>query len=136
MGSSRAVAWLVITGAVIAGAGGCGSDYGEAGAGPSSSTVASAPPVPAPTTSAAPCTTKSCIIGDMNRDLVGMVAKDNAVTTKAKCKPSSLKTNPGQTWTATCTLTYSDGLVAEGFANLIESSRKITFEPENIISGG
>jgi hypothetical protein len=136
MGSSKVAAWLVITGTVIAGASGCGSGLDAAGAGPSSSTVASAPPAPAPTTSAAPCITSACIISDMNQSLVGMVAKDNAVTTKAVCKKSSLKVNPGQTWTAKCTLTYSDGLVAEGFANLVEATEKITFEPENIISGG
>jgi len=100
------------------------------------STPAAAPSAPAPSTSAAVCTTDACILSDIQASLIGMVAKDEDIATKAVCKKSTLKANPGQSWTATCTVTYSSGMVARGFGNLVLSSRTVTFEPETILNNG
>jgi hypothetical protein len=51
------------------------------------------------------------------------------VSTKAVCKPSTVKHNAGNTWTVQCTVTYSDGSVSTGYANLLPAQNKITFEP-------
>jgi hypothetical protein len=64
------------------------------------------------------------------------VAKDDSVMTKATCKASTVKRNAGGTYTVTCTVTYSDGMVARGGANLIPAQDEITFEPTDIINYG
>jgi hypothetical protein len=78
------------------------------------------------------CTTRACIVSDVQKSLVSIVAKDNSVITKALCKPSSVKHNPGNTWTVTCAVTYSDGKRALGYANLLPAQDKITFEPLDV----
>lgn len=64
------------------------------------------------------------------------MAKDNAVITKATCKPSTVKANAGQTWTASCKVTESDGSVSTGYGNLVESSGEVTYDPQDVISSG
>jgi hypothetical protein len=85
---------------------------------------------------AAACTTNTCIAGEARQFLPGRVAKDDSVMTKATCKASTVKRNAGGTYTVTCTVTYSDGMVARGGANLIPAQDEITFEPTDIINYG
>ena len=94
-----------------------------------------AAPDPAPSAAAA-CTTNACIAGEAQQSLVGMVAKDDSVMTKAACKASTVQRNAGGTYTVSCTVTYSDGMVARGGANLIPAQDEITFEPADIINDG
>lgn len=98
----------------------------------SSSPDAAADPAP----SAAACTTNACIASDAQQSLVGSVAKDDSVMTKATCRASTVKRNLGGTYTVVCTVTYSDGKVARGNANLIPAQNEITFEPTDIINYG
>src|SRR5580704_12089902 len=88
----------------------------------------------APASSAPPCVTHACIAADIQKSLIGLVAKDEAVVTKAACKPSTVKQNAGQTWTVACTVTESDGSVASGYANLLPAAGKITWDPQTVIS--
>jgi hypothetical protein len=125
---SRAAAWAVIAGIVIAGASGCGSGLGDAG-GPASSTVQSAPPAPAPSTSAPPCATRACIISDMNSDLVGLTAKDDTVSIKAACRASTEKDDGHGIYAAKCTVTYSDGSTAAGTGTVDLTSSQVSFSP-------
>jgi Protein of unknown function (DUF2510) len=90
---------------------------------------------PAPTATVA-CTTNACIATDAQQALPGTVAKDDSVMTKATCKPSTVTRNAGGTYTVTCTVNYSDGMVARGDANLIPAQDEITFEPTDIINYG
>jgi hypothetical protein len=90
----------------------------------------------ASTGSAPSCTSDSCIVSTIEKTLIGGVAKDNAVATKVVCTPSSVKANAGESWTASCTVTDSDGLVTQGLGNLAGSSGQVTYEPETVISGG
>ncbi len=90
---------------------------------------------PAPSAAAA-CTTNACFASQAQQSLVGMVAKDDSLMTKAACKASTVKRNAGGTYTVTCTVTYSDGMVARGGANLIPAQNEITFEPTDIINSG
>ena len=79
------------------------------------------------------CTSNSCIASEIQRSLVGIVAKDESVITQASCDASTVTENAGNTWTATCTVTYSDGQVWSGDGNLIPSRNEVTFEPQAII---
>jgi hypothetical protein len=69
---------------------------------------------------------------DTTRHLRG-IARDNAVATKVVCPASSVKQNPGGTWTATCTVTDSDGKTYTGYGNI--AGTEVTFEPVSV-SGG
>jgi hypothetical protein len=106
-----------------------------AGCGPATTTAASQPPAStgapsaAAVASSAPCTTHACIVSDAQRNLVGLVAQDNSVSTRAACKASTVRHNAGNTWTVQCIVTYSDGSTAAGYANILPASNKITFEP-------
>jgi hypothetical protein len=75
------------------------------------------------------CTTKACIVDDLQKSLVGGIAQDEAVATKVKCYKSTVKHNAGNTWTATCKVSYSDGSSVTGFGNLIPDKDKVTFQP-------
>lgn len=114
--------------AAVIGVAGC-SSLGTSSA-PASSGGSSAPPAPVAATSSAMCLTNACIVQDMDQSMVGMVAKDESVATKAKCKASTVKHNAGDTYTAKCTVTYSDGVTVTGFGNLLVAQQKITFEPD------
>jgi hypothetical protein len=94
---------------------------------------ASSAPQAVPSASLA-CTTNACIADLAQKSLIGIIAKDEAVITKAACKPPTVKSNAGGTFTVTCTVTESDGAVYRGYANLIPSSGTITFDPQSVIS--
>jgi hypothetical protein len=82
--------------------------------------------------SSPPCTSNACITASVEHQLVGMTAKDGAVSTKAVCQASTLKRNPGNTYTVSCRVTDSDGGVYQGYGNL--TSTEITFEPTRVIT--
>jgi hypothetical protein len=79
------------------------------------------------------CTTHACIASDVRQSLLGLVAKDDAVITRAKCQPSTVTDNQGGTWTVHCTAWYSDGSEAAGDATLIPSQQKVAWEPTDMI---
>lgn len=118
---------LLAVAAAVTGLAGCASPVGT---GPAAGSGSSAPPVPAASSSAPPCLTRACIAADIGRSLIGAVAKDEAVITKADCKASTVTRNAGDTYTAKCTVTYSDGSTATGFGNLLVAQQKVTFEPD------
>jgi len=105
----------------------------SSGGSSASSPNAAADPAPS---AAAACTTNACIASDAQQSLVGSVAKNDSVMTKATCRASTVKRNAGGTYTVVCTVTYSDGNVARGNASLIPAQNEITFEPTDIISYG
>jgi hypothetical protein len=115
-----------------------------AGCGSLGSTTAAQPPVSAaPPSSSAPalasaeaqpssepCTTHACIVQDLDENLVGLVARDESVTTKAVCYKKTVRYHKAaDTYSATCLITYSDGSTATGTGNLLVSAKKVTFEP-------
>jgi hypothetical protein len=71
--------------------------------------------------------------------LVGLLAQDNALTTKAVCQPATLKVWSSGSETATCIVTESDNVIYSGFGNAaapVDGIIVYTFEPQTIISGG
>jgi hypothetical protein len=90
------------------------------------------PAPPASPASAPPCTTDACIVTDI-KGLVGTVAKDDSVMTKVTCKTGSVSRKAAGVWTATCTVTYSDGDVAKGIGTVDETQDEVTFEPASVI---
>jgi hypothetical protein len=107
---------------------GCGS----LGSATPAAAGSSGPPVPVAATSESLCLTHACIASDLDKSLVGALAKDESVITKAVCKVSTVKHNAGDTYTARCTVTYSDGNVVTGFGNLLVAQDKVTFEPDGL----
>jgi hypothetical protein len=78
------------------------------------------------------CTTHTCIADDLDKSLVGLVAEDESVTTKADCYRSTVVFHKAaDTYSATCLITYSDGSTATGTGNLLVSAQKVTFSPED-----
>ena len=53
--------------------------------------------------------------------------------TKVTCQPSSVRHNPGNTWTATCTVDYSDGSQWVGYGNFVPARNRVTFQPQRQI---
>ncbi len=103
----------------------------------SAAPVAATSAAPAPTPSAAStaiCTSHACIVTDVQRSLVGLVAKDESVITKATCFKSTVKANPGDTYTVSCDVTYSDGTVYSGDATLLVAKDQIAWEPTGQVS--
>ena len=97
-------------------------------------TVSKAPSPPPASTHAAPsCTSSSCITTEIQHDLIGLVAKDEAVITKASCDPAALTRNAGGTYTAPCTVTESDGSVSTGDGNLLPAQGEITYDFKRIV---
>ena len=74
------------------------------------------------------CTTASCAAAEIQRSLVGLVAKDNAVMTKAVCAAAGVR-QAGGTWTATCAVTESDGSVWRGYGSWVVATGDVAFEP-------
>ncbi len=113
------------------------SAYGvdTSGIGPTASvatnTPAAAPSaVPSAQASSGPCTTKACIAQDAEQSLPGTVAQDESVMTKATCYKSTVRHHAAaRTWTVECRVTYSDGAVVTGNANLLLDQDEITFQP-------
>jgi hypothetical protein len=66
----------------------------------------------------------------MQQDAVGIIAANDSVVTEAKCKTSTVKRNPGDTWTAHCVVTYSDDSKAAGFITLLPDAGKIALQPD------
>ena len=109
---------------------GCGNLGSTAAAGGASAAASAPPPASSAAPSPAPRTTHACIATEAQQNLVGLVAQDNSVSTKAVCKASTVKHNAGNTWTVWCTVTYSDGNETGGYANILSAQNKITFEPQ------
>lgn len=86
-----------------------------------------APPAPA---SQRICTTKACIVSDLDKGLTGDVAKDESVAVKVDCARASVVYHQAaDTYSASCTVTYSDGTTAAGTGNLLIGKREVTFAP-------
>ena len=105
----------------------------------SAAPVAATATAPAPAPSATPassqiCTSHACIVSDVEKSLVGLVAKDESVITKAVCYKSTVKANPGDTYTVSCDVTYSDGTVYSGDATLLVAKDQIAWEPTGQVS--
>lgn len=83
---------------------------------------------PQPQASTAPSKTKASITEEIQQDAVGMVAADSSVVTAAKCRPA--RRNPGSTWTAHCTVTYTDGSKVPGNITLIPATNRLAFQPD------
>ena len=94
---------------------------------PSAAALAGSPSASPASTAA--CTTRACIVSDVEQSLVGLVAKDESVITRATCYKSTVKHNPGDTWTVSCQVTYSDGTVYSGYGTLLPAQGKIAWEP-------
>lgn len=108
---------------------GCGSLASTPAAQTGAGSPAAAPSSPA-MSSPPPCTTHACVVQVLDQSLPGAVAKDESVITKAVCKSSSVKySSAGNTYTARCTVTYSDGISVTGYGNLLMTQQKVTFEP-------
>jgi hypothetical protein len=107
-------------------ASGCGSQ-GFPGAAPAQSSARPSP---------RPCTSAACVITELQRTLIGSSVKDGSVFTALACKPRSLKHNAGNTYTVTCTATYSDGSKWSGYGTLLATQQQVTFEPENQVRQG
>ena len=86
---------------------------------PGSPSAAAASP-----SASATCTSHACIVGDVEQTLTGLVAKDESVMTKVTCYKSMVKANPGDTYTVSCDVTYSDQEVWSGYATVLAASRR------------
>jgi hypothetical protein len=112
-----------------------GSNAGGTVAAGSPSAPAESAPAAAPSPTGL-CTTSACIVSDAE-SLKGTVAKDNSVATKVSCKKSTVKQVVSGTYTIHCTMTYSDGVVADGIASVLTAgSGSVEWEPTDIISDG
>jgi hypothetical protein len=107
----------------------------SASAGGSPSAAAGSPSAAAGSPSASPtsypdCTSHACIAAYLDQNLTGLVAVDKAVSTKVTCYVSTVVYYAAAgTYSAHCTVTYSDGSSAYGIGNLVTSSGQVTFEP-------
>jgi len=109
---------------------GCGSLGSTTAAQPPASGTPPSSAAPAAAASSSTCTTKTCIVGDLQDNLTGLVAQDEAVSTKVKCYKKTVKFHSAaDTYSATCLVTYSDGSSVTGTGNLLVSAQKVTFEP-------
>lgn|SRR5487761_1569922 len=85
---------------------------------------------PSSSPSAAPCTTHACIVQLLEQNLTGLIAQDESVATKAVCYKSTVVFHAAaDTWSASCTVTFSDGSSASGTGNLDLGQQKVTFTP-------
>lgn len=120
---------------------GCAAASSSAPSAPASHTSSAAPaaatsaaPAPSPTPSATEvtCTTHACIVSDLESNLTGLIAQDEAVATKVTCYKSTVVFHAAaDTYSASCTVTYSDGSSESGTGNLDLSQQKVTFDPAN-----
>lgn len=94
---------------------------------PSSGTISS--PAASTSPSTAGCTVASCMIPVMQQSMIGTAVKDGSAITAMTCKPSTLKHNAGNTWTARCTATFSDGSEWSGFMTVLVAQDKVSWEP-------
>ena len=80
------------------------------------------------------CTSNACVASEIERSLVGLAAKDGAAITKADCQASTVRHNAGNTWSADCTVTESDGSVSQGIGNWFVSTRQVSYDVLRIIT--
>lgn len=100
----------------------------------SPSAAAGSPSAAAGSPSSAPCTTHACIVSDAQSSMVGTTAKDGSVITKAVCFKSTVKANPGDTYTVSCNITYTDGTVWNGLVTLLLASNQVSWQPQSEVS--
>ena len=82
--------------------------------------------------SAPPCTTHACIVAILQQSLIGGSASDNSVATSVFCNKKMVKFHAdADTYTAICTITYTDGTMATGYGNYVVSAGKVTFQAES-----
>jgi hypothetical protein len=113
---------------------GCASTGGSGAATPSDSALAStaqqvAQPAASPTPTG-PCTTKACIVADLDQGLVGAIDQGDAAATKVKCKASTVKNEGNGNYDARCTVHYSDHTTATGYGTVDMSQNKVLFSPD------
>jgi hypothetical protein len=98
----------------------------DAGAAPSSGAGAT----PSSDLGSSTCTSHACIVQELEQNLTGLVAEDEAVSTKVTCYESTVVFHAAaDTYSASCTVEYSDGSSASGTGNYDISAGKVTFEP-------
>jgi hypothetical protein len=129
--ASAAVLVLVAIIASIVQAGNSGGAPSAAAGSPSAAAGSPSTAAGSQSASAPPCTTHSCIVAGIEQSLPGQTAKDGSVITKAVCYKSTVKDNPGDTYTVSCDVTYSDGEVWSELVTFLAASDQITWEPEN-----
>ena len=100
----------------------------------SPSSAAGQPSAAAGSPTAVPCTTRSCIASDAQQSMVGTSAEDGSVVTKARCFKSTVKANPGDTYTVSCDITYTDGQVWAGLVTLLLASNQVSWQPQTELS--
>ena len=83
-----------------------------------------------PSAPAPPSTTHAYTVSDIEQSLPGTEAKDGSGMTKVVCHKSTVMANPGDTYTVSSDVTYSDGEVWSGYATLLAASEQISWEPE------
>lgn len=103
---------------------------------PSAAAAAGSPSAAAgsPSAAAPPCTTHACIASDAEQSMVGTAAKDGSVVTKTVCFKSSVRHNPGDTYTVSCDVTYTDGTVWNGLVTILMDSGQVSWQPESEVS--
>src|SRR5271170_7989605 len=85
-----------------------------------SSTVFTAAPTSTPSASATACTSHACVVQLLEQNLTGLVAEDEAVSTKVTCYVSTVVFYASaDTYSASCNVTYSDGSSASGTGNYL-----------------
>jgi len=121
---------LGVTGGNSSGSGAAVAPSAASSSDPSASALAAPPGAAAGSPSSAPCTTHACIVSDLEQSLTGLVAEDEAVATKVTCYKSTVVFHQAaDTYSASCTVIYSDGSQASGTGNLVVSSDQVTFQP-------
>ena len=123
---------LALTGCASTGSstGGPPPPAGAAANPPAAPTASALAAAPSPTASPAPCLTHSCIVTALEQNLTGLIAEDESVATKVTCYVSTVVfAAAADTYSASCTITYSDGSQASGTGNLDLGQQKVTFQP-------
>ena len=91
------------------------------------SAMASAAPPSAPA-----CTTHACIVAILQQSLIGSSVSYNTVATSVFCNKKTVKFHADtDTYTAICTVTYTDGTMATGYGNYSVPAAKVTFQAES-----
>lgn len=116
--------------AVIALAG-CASMSSGPGAGDGSPPPSAPPPSP----SAWPqCKSDQCVVNEISLTMVNTTVKDGSVINQMTCTPSSVTESASGTYTAKCTVKFSDGTRWRGLGNLITATDKVTWDPQACLS--
>jgi hypothetical protein len=59
-----------------------------------------------------------------------------SVFTAMDCDPSTIKQNAGDTWTVSCTASYSDGSKWRGYASIVVAQGNVEWEPVSDADSG